>query len=64
MPNISLWRKRDFNRLSQVSATIVSEMNDVGIYHFNKLTYLFEYFFIKNFGAKLVGFDRDMFFYD
>jgi len=38
--------------LNQVTSTIVYELKKVGIYHYNKLTYLFEYLFIKNFGTR------------
>ena len=38
--------------LDRVTSTIVYEMEHVGIFHYNKLTYLFEYFYIKNFGER------------
>lgn len=38
--------------LDIVTATIVYEMEHVGVFHYCKLTYLFEYFFIKNFGTR------------
>jgi hypothetical protein len=44
--------KRDVNKLNNVMATIVQELGEVGVFHFNKLAYLFEYFYIKNFGKR------------
>jgi len=38
--------------LDRVTATIVFELGKVGLFHYNKLTFLFEYFFIKNFGER------------
>lgn len=43
---------RDEKRLTDVSVSIVNLLGNVGVYKFNKLTYLFEYFFIKNFGQR------------
>jgi len=43
---------RDEKRLTDVSVSIVNLLDSVGVYKFNKLTYLFEYFFIKNFGQR------------
>jgi len=40
------------SNLDRVTATIVHEMGEVGLYHYNKLTYLFEYFYIKNFASR------------
>jgi len=40
------------SKLDRVTSTIVYELEKVGIYHYNKLTYLFEYLFIKNFGTR------------
>ncbi len=38
--------------IDRVSATIVNELGELGVYHYNKLTYLFEFFYIKNFGER------------
>jgi uncharacterized phage-associated protein len=38
--------------LDKVTSTIVYEMENVGVFHYNKLAYLFEYFYIKNFGER------------
>jgi len=38
--------------IDQIGISIVNLMGKVGIYHYNKLAYLFEYFFIKNFGKR------------
>jgi hypothetical protein len=43
---------RDENNLNQVAATILSFVQELGVYHYNKLIYLFEYFHIKNFGKR------------
>ncbi len=43
------------NNLDKVTCTIVDEMGAVGLYHYNKLTYLFEYLFIRNFGKRYTG---------
>ena len=42
-------------RLEQITVNIVNELTEVGVYHYNKLTFLFEYLFIKNFGMKYTG---------
>ena len=42
----------ELSNLDLVTATIVHEMGQIGLFHYNKLTYLFEYFFIKNFGCR------------
>jgi len=44
--------KPDKEKLMQVTSSIVFEMGEVGLFHYNKLTYLFEYFYIKNFGKR------------
>ena len=44
-----------FSQLDQVTATIVYQLERVGVYHYNKLTYLTEYLFIKNFGKRLTN---------
>jgi len=44
-----------FSLLDQVTASIVFQMESVGVYHYNKLTYLTEYLFIKNFGKRLTN---------
>jgi Protein of unknown function (DUF4065) len=41
--------------LDKVTASIVYLMNSVGVYQYNKFAYLFEYFFIKNFGGRYTG---------
>lgn len=38
--------------LDSIACTFVLELEQVGIYHFNKLVYLFEYLYIKNFGSR------------
>lgn len=38
--------------LDVVTANIVHQMETVGLFHYNKLAYLFEYFHIKNFGER------------
>jgi hypothetical protein len=43
---------RDETNLNQVAATILSVVQELGVYHYNKLIYLFEYFHIKNFGKR------------
>lgn len=43
---------QEFSNIDIVSATIVNEMKSIGVYRYNKLVYLFEYFFIKNFGCR------------
>ena len=42
----------NFSSLDKVCATTVYIMENVGVFHYNKLAYLFEYFFIKNFGHR------------
>jgi uncharacterized phage-associated protein len=44
--------KRDTVKLDSVMATFVNELDEIGVFHFNKLAYLFEYFYIKNFGKR------------
>jgi len=51
--NISSLSK--INLLDRVTSSIVSELGKVGLYHYNKLTYLFEFLFIKNFGTRYTG---------
>ncbi len=48
-------KSRNEENLTRVTISIVNELKNVGIYHYNKLTYLFEYLFIKNFGMKFTG---------
>ncbi|OGU11603.1 MAG: hypothetical protein A2X61_16615 [Ignavibacteria bacterium GWB2_35_12] len=43
------------SNLDKVCITIVNELGKVGIFHYNKLTYLFEYFYIKNFGERFTN---------
>ncbi len=38
--------------LDSVTTTIVELMGSVDLYHYNKLAFLFEYFYIKNFGTR------------
>lgn len=40
------------NNLDKVTINIVNELGSLGVYKYNKLTYLFEYLFIKNFGLR------------
>jgi hypothetical protein len=42
----------DISKLNSVTSTIVASLGNVGLFHYNKLTYLFEYFFIKNYGER------------
>ncbi len=49
--------KTNQDRLDRVTTTIVHELGEVGIFQYNKLAYLFEYFYIKNFGRKYTGED-------
>lgn len=42
----------ELTNLDLVTSSIVDVMGKVGLFHYNKLTYLFEYFFIKNFGER------------
>lgn len=42
----------DKTTLDIVTATIVNYLGQVNLYHYNKLTYLFEYFYIKHFGER------------
>ncbi|MFA6598809.1 MAG: type II toxin-antitoxin system antitoxin SocA domain-containing protein [Ignavibacteriaceae bacterium] len=45
--------KNPTNRpLDRVTASIVYELEKVNLFHYNKLVYLFEYFYIKNFGKR------------
>ena len=41
--------------LLRVGSTLVYLMGEVGIFHFNKLIYLFEYLYIKNYGHRFTG---------
>ncbi|MBX2976426.1 MAG: SocA family protein [Ignavibacteriaceae bacterium] len=38
--------------LDRVAASIVYNLDSVNVFHYNKLIYLFEYLFIKNFGVR------------
>lgn len=42
----------NFSKLDRITATIVYELGSVGVFHYCKLAYLFEFFFIKNFGCR------------
>jgi hypothetical protein len=44
--------QRNEENLNQVAASILSFVQELGVYHYNKLIYLFEYFYIKNFGKR------------
>ncbi len=44
--------KRDQDKLDRVACSIVDRLGSVGVFHLNKLTFLFEYFYIKNFGVR------------
>lgn len=39
-------------RLNAITINIVNELGKVGVFRYNKLTYLFEYLFIKNYGER------------
>lgn len=41
--------------LDIITSSIVKKMGSVGLFHYNKLTFLFEYFFIKNFGRRFTN---------
>ncbi|MDX2128997.1 MAG: DUF4065 domain-containing protein [Chloroherpetonaceae bacterium] len=40
------------NRLNRLTVSIVETLGKVGVFHYNKLAYLFEYIYIKNFGVR------------
>lgn len=42
----------NLTNLDIVTLYIVKKTGKIGLYHYNKLTYLFEFFFIKNFGSR------------
>ncbi len=44
LPNLST--------LDKVTYYITSHLDNIGLYHYNKLTYLFEFFHIRNFGMR------------
>lgn len=44
--------KEKLTNLDIITLSIVNELGKLGVFHYNKLTYLFEYFFIKNFGLR------------
>jgi len=48
-------RPGELTNLDRVTATIVNRKSGIGLYHYNKLTYLVEFLFIKNFGKRLSG---------
>jgi len=41
--------------LDRITATIVYELKEVNLFHYNKLTYIFEYLYIKNFGVRFTN---------
>lgn len=41
--------------LDSLTATLLLESGSVGLFHYNKLAYLSEFLFIKNFGARYTG---------
>jgi len=43
---------QNLNKLDEVAVSIVNESGELGVFHYNKLIYLFEYLFIKNFGHR------------
>lgn len=49
---IPLPQTRDQDLLDRLTATIVDEFGEVGVFKYNKFAYLFEFFFIKNFGER------------
>ena len=44
--------RRDDSKLIAVGATLLSLNGELGLFQYNKLVYLFEYFYIKNFGKR------------
>jgi hypothetical protein len=44
--------RRDEAKLLAVGSTLLHLCDQLGLYHYNKLVYLFEYFHIKNFGSR------------
>jgi hypothetical protein len=44
--------QRDNEKLVAVVSTLLMFCREVGLFHYNKLVYLFEYFHIKNFGER------------
>ncbi len=44
--------RRDESNLTAVGSTLLLLTSELGLYHYNKLVYLFEYFYIKNFGKR------------
>lgn len=44
-----------FEPIDLVTVTIVNELNETGVFKYNKLAYLVEYLFIKNFATRLSG---------
>jgi uncharacterized phage-associated protein len=48
-------RPTELTDLDRVTATIVNRKSGIGLFHYNKLTYLVEFLFIKNFGKRLSG---------
>lgn len=44
--------KDKLTNLDSITLSIVNGLGKLGVFHYNKLTYLFEYFFIKNFGFR------------
>ncbi|MCL5027479.1 MAG: Panacea domain-containing protein [Bacteroidetes bacterium] len=48
-------KNQDNIKLDGIIAAIVDQMGEVDLYHLNKLTYLFEFLFIKNFGKRYTG---------
>ncbi len=47
--------KADAPKLEAVTTSIVELKGEISLYYFNNLTYLFEYFFIKNFGCRYMN---------
>lgn len=45
-------KQSKITKLDRVTSSIVYELGEVGVFHYCKLAYLFEYFFIKNFGSR------------
>jgi Protein of unknown function (DUF4065) len=44
--------RRDDSNLISVGSTLLYLSRELGLFHYNKLVYLFEYFYIKNFGKR------------
>jgi hypothetical protein len=43
------------DRLDRVVATMLDELREIGVFYYNKLLCLFEYFFIRNLAERYTG---------